>query len=433
MSSGVIVVTSGTGGTQEVIRHGIDGLVFENQNHISLAQALHSLHTNAQLRNTLQVNARSRAFEFSVNKSVERIENLAAEMLRTISMASPDLQIKTEKKIQCISEIQKRANDSKYNHIISDLKAFDKIGEKRPKVYVYRHEKETGAPLFPMQRQTFFGAGVAGGFEFTESSFDEAEFAVVFGGPSCPPFLESFEKKKRICILMENPQIWAPSQEYLSKMGVIVCPFPIDVPSGSIFINQQAAVPWFYGLKFRTDVGLMHMPKETSLQLEDLALMQMPEKSKLLSCIASRKAFTEGHRWRIMLAEKLQKYFGKDIDLYGFGWNAIEQKQQAIDSYKYHIVIENAASDHYWTEKLSDAMLGYTIPIYAGALKVNNYFDSEIPMIQHGGDVDQILAKIKAFTKKEYSHRNLIKNKNNVLYKHNLYYMLAEIIQSHCY
>jgi hypothetical protein len=67
-------------------------------------------------------------------------------------------------------------------------------------------------------------------------------------------------------------------------------------------ILQQAAVPWFYGLKLRTDVGLMHVPKETSLQLQDLARMQMPEKTKLLSCISSKKVSTEGHRWRIQLA-----------------------------------------------------------------------------------------------------------------------------------
>jgi glycosyltransferase involved in cell wall biosynthesis len=438
MASGVIVVTSGTGGTQEVVRHGIDGLVYENQNHISLAQALHSLHTNPQLRATLQVNARTRAFEFSVNKSVERIENLALEMLASVpstpskmesfpSQANSPIQVKATANI--IPEIREIAKKSSYDHIPRDLDAIVNHKTKCPKIFVYRHERETGAPLFPMLRQTFFSRGIADGLEFSEESPEGAEYAVVFGGSSFPPALERFEKRKRICLLMENPKIWVPSHEYLSKMGVVVCPFPIDVPPGTRLILQQAAVPWFYGLKLRTDVGLMHVPKETSLQLQDLARMQMPEKTKLLSCISSKKVSTEGHRWRIQLAEALHKHFGKDIDLFGFGWNAVEEKQNAIDPYKFHIVIENDASEHYWTEKLSDAMLGYSIPIYAGASKAQTYFKGELFSIPHGGDVGETINKIQGFINKEYRPDDLYLNRNNILFNHNIYYALSGIIK----
>jgi hypothetical protein len=212
-------------------------------------------------------------------------------------------------------------------------------------------------------------------------------------------------------------------------MGVVVCPFPIDVPPGTRLILQQAAVPWFYGLKLRTDVGLMHVPKETSLQLQDLARMQMPEKTKLLSCISSKKVSTEGHRWRIQLAEALHKHFGKDIDLFGFGWNAVEEKQNAIDPYKFHIVIENDASEHYWTEKLSDAMLGYSIPIYAGASKAQTYFKGELFSIPHGGDVGETINKIQGFINKEYRPDDLYLNRNNILFNHNIYYALSGIIK----
>jgi predicted O-linked N-acetylglucosamine transferase (SPINDLY family) len=81
MASGLIVITSGTGGTQEVIRHGIDGLVFEMGNAVSLAQSLATLATNKELRDRLQINSQKRALQFSVTKSVVRIESIAGDLI----------------------------------------------------------------------------------------------------------------------------------------------------------------------------------------------------------------------------------------------------------------------------------------------------------------------------------------------------------------
>ena len=84
MASGLIVITSGTGGTQEVIRHGIDGLVFEMGSSVSLAQSLAALAANKELRDRLQINSQKRAMQFSVTESVVRIEKIAREMLEEI-------------------------------------------------------------------------------------------------------------------------------------------------------------------------------------------------------------------------------------------------------------------------------------------------------------------------------------------------------------
>jgi predicted O-linked N-acetylglucosamine transferase (SPINDLY family) len=81
MASGLIVITSGTGGTQEVIRHGIDGLVFEKGNAVALAQTLVALATNKELRDKLQNNSQKRAMQFSVTNSVVRIESIAEDLI----------------------------------------------------------------------------------------------------------------------------------------------------------------------------------------------------------------------------------------------------------------------------------------------------------------------------------------------------------------
>ena len=81
MASGMIVVTSGRGGTREIVQHGINGLVFEAGNPDSLAQNLLSIAMDEEMRIKLQRNARARAIELSVTASVERLELIAESML----------------------------------------------------------------------------------------------------------------------------------------------------------------------------------------------------------------------------------------------------------------------------------------------------------------------------------------------------------------
>lgn len=81
MASGLIVVTSGTGGTREVIRHEVDGLVFDAKDHTALAKCLVQIARDQALRNRLQAQARERALEFSVTSSVVKLEHLFMELL----------------------------------------------------------------------------------------------------------------------------------------------------------------------------------------------------------------------------------------------------------------------------------------------------------------------------------------------------------------
>jgi hypothetical protein len=268
-----------------------------------------------------------------------------------------------------------------------------------------------------------------GEFLFSEKLTSDASFIVTFGGPSIPDAAKKFPKEKRICVLMENPRIWMPPPEYIAEMGTVVCPFPIPVPKGTKLILSQAAVPWFYGIKFRTDVGILHAPSPTgNLELQDLVEIHKPHKDRLISCIASQKAGTPGHQWRFQVAQALQKHFGQNIDLFGFGWNPIAEKRDAIDRYHYTVVIENDASDHYWTEKLSDAILGYTVPIYAGARKVNEYFDGGIHNLNHGSSIEETINKIKRIVDQEPSNEYTYENRHRILFQYNFYYMLANIL-----
>ena len=66
--------------------------------------------------------------------------------------------------------------------------------------------------------------------------------------------------------------------------------------------------------------------------------------------------------------------FPGQIDLFGRGFKEIGDKADVIGPYRYHLVLENSACPHFWTEKLADAYLGYCLPIFSGCANVVDYF-----------------------------------------------------------
>ena len=66
-----------------------------------------------------------------------------------------------------------------------------------------------------------------------------------------------------------------------------------------------------------------------------------------------------------------------EFDLWGRGLNPIEDKWQGIAPYKYSIAIENHRCNYYWTEKIADCFLSWTMPIYYGCKNILKYFPQE--------------------------------------------------------
>lgn len=99
----------------------------------------------------------------------------------------------------------------------------------------------------------------------------------------------------------------------------------------------------------------------------------LPTKTKNISMISSSKCGTLGHFIRVNLMNNLPKC----VDLYGRHVNPIDSKNDALDSYRYSIAIENYNTDYYFSEKLLDCFLTCTIPIYWGPKFVNSTFNQK--------------------------------------------------------
>ena len=82
MAAGLVVISSGTGGAQEVIRHDQDGLLFSAPKAEELAQQIFSLVQDPARMARLQRAAQARAVTFSVDATVRKIEELVEELIQ---------------------------------------------------------------------------------------------------------------------------------------------------------------------------------------------------------------------------------------------------------------------------------------------------------------------------------------------------------------
>jgi hypothetical protein len=121
-----------------------------------------------------------------------------------------------------------------------------------------------------------------------------------------------------------------------------------------------------------------------------------------------------------------------DFSLYGskkwsiykqYKGTAPEGKWPIYSKSKYVLVIENEISDFYWTEKFTDAILCYSMPIYYGCPKIKNYFPegSYVPL-----DITKPSAQddLRAILESDFYERNLpklIEARNLILHKLNLF------------
>ena len=192
----------------------------------------------------------------------------------------------------------------------------------------------------------------------------------------CLPELETSTAKIKVAWLLESMVIRPEAYEWARNGGIHHADYVIShtqsildlCPEKSVFFPGGAA--WLYENE-----------------------QMIYAKSKNVSIIASAKDYAPGH----CLRHRVIKELGSKIDsVYVYGYNPIEPKKLAFIPYRYSIVIENNDSPDYWTDKLLDAFLTGTIPIFWGGSWLHKYFDSRgyftFNTVQ---ELDSILTMIK--------------------------------------
>ncbi|MFM7084431.1 MAG: hypothetical protein ACKOW3_05445 [Hyphomicrobium sp.] len=114
------------------------------------------------------------------------------------------------------------------------------------------------------------------------------------------------------------------------------------------------------------------------------------------------------------------------------GKKHLDDKADALDTFRYHLAIENHIALHHWIEKLSDSFLGCTLPFYIGAPNLSDYFPDESFIPLDIFDIKKSANIIKnAIQQKEWERRLpfIIRARELVLNRYGLFQNLEFIIR----
>ncbi len=301
---------------------------------------------------------------------------------------------------------------------------------KRPELkvkFLYRGSSKKGSSerlirQFP-GRNTQWGSC---SFDF-EMNSREYDWLVVYHDLPKSGALLSQEKlacpqEQTILLTAEPSTITALGPAYLRQFGYILTfqePWAVKHPK---VVFHPPGLMWFYGIPF--DGGQV-------LSWDQMAAMPPLPKKNMISTVCSERAGkTTLHADRVDFTWKLKKFL-PELDIFGHGVNPMNDKAEALDSYMFHIVVENHIYKHHITEKLPDAFLGYTLPFYHGAPNASDYFpkDSFIPIDVRNFKRSQDIIR-SHLSNNEYNDRlpYIMEARRRVLEEENLFAILNKTI-----
>ena len=115
------------------------------------------------------------------------------------------------------------------------------------------------------------------------------------------------------------------------------------------------------------------LPWHVSVSYNQAKQLAVPEKRADLSWVTSNKNCFPGHKDRLEFLGLLNDS-NINFDLYGRGFSLLEDKFEGLAPYRYSLAVENFSGPDYWTEKIADCFLSWTMPIYYGCTNIGAYF-----------------------------------------------------------
>lgn len=221
----------------------------------------------------------------------------------------------------------------------------------------------------------------------------------------------------------EPPTIKTYGRGFLRQFGTIVTTDPNSGHPNAIV--SQTALPWHVGVDMTSD------RTRPTLVYEDF--IDSPPKTRLCSVITSNKVMTRDHERRFVFVEKLKSALGDQVDFFGRGTNEIGDKDEALRDYRFHIALENSAVDHYWTEKLSDAILRGCYPIYWGAPNIAAYFPTDAMTlidIDDAGCAIGAIADVIASARDMECRAAMARARRELITRHNIFPLIDALIAS---
>ncbi len=227
-------------------------------------------------------------------------------------------------------------------------------------------------------------------------------------------------RERTIFIMNEPSSIKVYGSDFLKQFGWVITAQEPEVVNHPGAIFKQSGYRWFYGAA--NGLGYDEMAKNIPIQ-----------KTSLIStvCSAKRQKHTL-HAARYDFTWQLKKDL-PELEIYGRGVRPIDDKAEALDSFRYHLAIENFSGPHHWSEKLSDAFLGLSLPFYHGCPNAADYFPKEslvpINIRDYAGSLKVIR---QAISEGWYEQRlpALLEARRRVMEEHQLFAMVSREIEA---
>lgn len=128
-------------------------------------------------------------------------------------------------------------------------------------------------------------------------------------------------------------------------------------------------------------------------------------KDRNLSILSSDKVMCDLHRFRLELAKMCKKE--QLADTYGRfdGGAYVQSVDETLDRYRFSLIIENDISDYYFSERLTSCLAAQTVPVYLGARKIGDFFNTDGMILLEKADLAEAKRKIAECTEENYEAR----------------------------
>lgn len=286
----------------------------------------------------------------------------------------------------------------------------------RPEERIWRHQLPDSAPVW-------------GSCEFIFNA-DETEYDWLVVYDDLPPAqgerrsmrIETLacHADKTILVTSEPSSIKSYFTDFTDQFGAVLTSQPQWALPHPNRLYQQPALQWFYGVAANSEIPFSQLQESVATDKHEMVSIVGSSKQQTHTLHALRFQFIAALRGRC----NTLKVFGReDIPM--------DDKAEAVRPFRFHVAVENHYSKHHWTEKLADAYLGETVPVYVGCPNITDYFpeDSYIELdITNPSAAAEI---INGLTEEEYVRRRpaVLEAKRRVLFEYNLFAVLSDYIE----